>query len=346
MSCFHPLKMYRLVDPRTGELSGMFSYHGYVNDFMDFLKENPDVQGYVCPCGVCSGCRSDYAKSWADRLALEAVAQGSDRAWFVTLTYDDEHLPVVKTVDRATLKVGMFPNIRMDDVSSWLKRVRSRLHQPGIRFFAAAEYGSLGRSHYHVILFADLPDVRPSRPTDDLEVQSLPKGVFFSPVLQECWSKGYVSVCKADYAAMRYVAGYTAKKLKGAYNEAYKKLVEMVAADSPDVVEQDPEQARMSRRPGIGVPWIEVGDVERAERSGEIYVTGVSGSQRVGLPKLFGRYLNLDKARDQMRDRASARTLLTIRQQPSVAVDSTLSDHENARSRVGFKHVNPRNKVK
>ena len=57
---------------------------------------------------------------------------------FVTLTYDDEHLPGDQCLDHR-------------DFQLFMKRLRKRFPS---RFFMCGEYGGLnGRPHYHSILF-------------------------------------------------------------------------------------------------------------------------------------------------------------------------------------------------
>ena len=66
-----------------------------------------------------------------------------DCAVFVTLTYDDEHLP-----ENASLVVS--------DLQKYIKRVRKECDKIGkrIRYFACGEYGDrYGRPHYHAIIF-------------------------------------------------------------------------------------------------------------------------------------------------------------------------------------------------
>lgn len=330
MSCFHPMKLYRQIAPDTGEVSSVRSYAGYINDFDEFCQ-NPLVEGWLVPCGQCSGCREDYARSWADRLSLEALSQGDDRSWFVTLTYDDDHVPLMETVSRVTGEVGVFSALRMDDVSEWLKRVRSRLDQPGIRFFAVGEYGSrTGRSHYHVILFADLPDVRQIRPSDGGEIQHLPPGVLYSEILQDCWRKGYVTVSHADYPALQYCAGYVQKKLHGLHEKAYLDLCEIVGV-SP----QPREAARMSRRPGIGVPWMERQDPERVWRTGTVAVPDSRGSHVAAAPRLFERFGRDDQiaATKVRRARSSLARRVTLSRQMFDALDNELKRKENAREK-------------
>lgn len=63
----------------------------------------------------------------------------SSSAFFITLTYDDEHLPPGAELSKRDLQL-------------FIKRLRKR--NPGIRYFAVGEYGSQkGRPHYHAVIF-------------------------------------------------------------------------------------------------------------------------------------------------------------------------------------------------
>ena len=45
----------------------------------------------VLPCGQCMACRLNKSRDWATRCVLEAKMH--DQNCFITLTYDDNHLP-------------------------------------------------------------------------------------------------------------------------------------------------------------------------------------------------------------------------------------------------------------
>ena len=45
------------------------------------------------PCGHCLNCRLNYAKKWSQRCLLESKSWSEN--FFITLTYDDENLPLV-----------------------------------------------------------------------------------------------------------------------------------------------------------------------------------------------------------------------------------------------------------
>lgn len=55
-------------------------------------KHGIDLSVYPMPCGSCMGCRIVYSRDYALRGVCEA--QLSDYNYFVTLTYDDDHVPI------------------------------------------------------------------------------------------------------------------------------------------------------------------------------------------------------------------------------------------------------------
>ena len=96
MSCYHPF-----VASKTGRLTenGKFEYAitGTLETRRD-LKEIPlSPDEILIPCGKCLGCRLDYSRTWADRMMLEL--DHSKKAIFVTLTYNEEHVPVLEADD-------------------------------------------------------------------------------------------------------------------------------------------------------------------------------------------------------------------------------------------------------
>lgn len=90
-------------------------------------------------CGRCRACRVNYTSQWTFRLACELSKW--DSASFITLTYNDEHLPA----DRGLHK---------RDVQLFNKRLRNYLD---FKFYLCGEYGQKGRPHYHGIYFGVNP---------------------------------------------------------------------------------------------------------------------------------------------------------------------------------------------
>ncbi len=92
------------------------------------------------PCGQCLPCRVMRKKELILRLSLEA--RSNYQTWYVTLTYNQAHLPPGG-------------NLVPKDLQDFLKRLRKNTKYT-FRYLACGEYGDdKGRPHYHLIIFAD-----------------------------------------------------------------------------------------------------------------------------------------------------------------------------------------------
>ena len=88
MACYSPLKGYD-IGLKTKNLKPSYKITSY-----DTVLYNPDgteMEFTEIPCGRCIGCRLAYSRMWADRCMAEATLH--DSSYFVTLTYNDWHLP-------------------------------------------------------------------------------------------------------------------------------------------------------------------------------------------------------------------------------------------------------------
>lgn len=120
------------------------------------------------PCGYCPACVNRRASGWSFRLAQEE--RHSTSAYFVTLTYDNDHVPASKN-NYLTLKKKhvqlYFKNLRKrHDTTKFHtskngRRVRVTVRNKHIKYFAVGEYGGkFSRPHYHAIIFnADVAKV-------------------------------------------------------------------------------------------------------------------------------------------------------------------------------------------
>lgn len=109
-----------------------------------FKNLNPSEypEGLLVPCGKCLACRIRKRSEWSIRMLHELEMWEHD-AVFLTLTYDDDHLP-----DNCSLVKA--------DLQKFFKRLRKRLSsdERKIRYFACGEYGDQSaRPHYHAIVF-------------------------------------------------------------------------------------------------------------------------------------------------------------------------------------------------
>ena len=105
MPCYHPLKGWPIGTTAKGKTKYKITPYAvnhverttsgsYESVDVDFLTSRgvSAIRDYVeIPCGQCIGCRLDRSRAWADRCLLEASQYPHN--CFLTLTYDDEHLP-------------------------------------------------------------------------------------------------------------------------------------------------------------------------------------------------------------------------------------------------------------
>lgn len=220
MVCYHPLIA---VDVTKGTASKK------VIKVIGSAEQNPglydkaqkDDNAFIVPCGQCVGCRLERSRQWAIRISQEASLY--DHNCFITLTYTDQYCP--KSLDLRHFQLFM-------------KRLRKK-YGNGIRFFHCGEYGDLnGRPHYHAALLNfDFPDKK-------LYYTHNSFNYYLSESLSDLWPYGIHLISDLTYDSAGYIARYVLKKLTGD-----------VAADA--YKDKKPPYVTMSRRPGIGYPWIE-----------------------------------------------------------------------------------------
>ena len=267
MSCYNPLKGFIVGIKDNGKKD--IKIRSYETDHVELLRNGqyidrpskdvlilgkPFYEFDTIPCGRCIGCRLQRAKSWADRAVLELPYHESNL--FITLTYDDDHLPLSETVDENGEPL-MVSTLVKEDLQLFWKRLRKYLYDekkrsnpkitwsdaPKIRYLACGEYGSdknTHRPHYHAIVFGlELPDLKfyTKNQTGDY--------LYTSDILNSIWKQGYCIVGEATHESIGYVARYVTKKKYGQDAEFYKRL---------NII---PEFLTMSRKPGIGREYYE-----------------------------------------------------------------------------------------
>lgn len=215
MPCYNPLTAWRKqsVDPRTGKRGITFSRSSGLSDMEVSI-----------PCGKCMGCRIRKSIDWSLRCVHESQLYKEN--CFITLTYDDEHLP-----EGGTLVKKHFQD--------FMKRLRFSIEPRKIRFFMCGEYGEqLQRPHYHALIFNyDFPDKKPFK-------YSANSILYTSEQLSKLWPYGFVTVGACNYTTAMYTAQYTLKKIYGEFADGhYQGKV--------------PEFCQMSMRPGLGRGYIE-----------------------------------------------------------------------------------------
>lgn len=153
---------------------------------------------------------------------------------FLTLTYDDEHLPARKQLH--------YPHFQ-----GFMKRLR-KMGGQGIRFYMCGEYGpQTWRPHYHACIFGwDWPDKKHLKTTDAGEK------IATSEILQRLWPHGMASTGAVTFESAAYVARYCVQKITGRGAEAH-----YARTDEKGPYQLTPEFNKMSLKPGIGARWFQ-----------------------------------------------------------------------------------------
>jgi hypothetical protein len=155
VSCFHPM-----LAVSTGLNSNGKRDIKFVAGPTEWETYPPNDRLKI-PCGRCVGCRLEKSRQWANRCMLEL--QYHESSFFVTLTYDDDHVPVTYYSENDDGEARSALTLRFRDLQLFLKRLRKEHYYERLRFFACGEYGSTTyRPHYHAIIFGlTLDDLRP-----------------------------------------------------------------------------------------------------------------------------------------------------------------------------------------
>lgn len=94
------------------------------------------------PCGKCPQCKARRISAWSFRLMQQLKV--CEYAEWVTLTYDNQHVPISK---------NGFMTLRKKDIQDFFKRLR-KLTNLKISYYAVGEYGTDNmRPHYHITVF-------------------------------------------------------------------------------------------------------------------------------------------------------------------------------------------------
>lgn len=294
MACFHPLKAFQVGFHPSGKPKYKICSYDvacvYIKDdgscFASGIHQYSPL--YKCvdeyievPCGKCIGCRLQQSRDWATRIMLES--QDHDENWFVTLTYDDEHVPemeFVKSLDSDTgevLEVGVLQTLSKRDLQLFNKRLRKYFSDDKIRFFACGEYGEqTARPHMHCIYFGlhikDLQFFKMSRLGDKY---------YISDTLTRLWGKGHVLLAQLTWESAAYVARYVTKKFSG---DLAKYWYDDIGLTAPFTV--------MSRRPGIASNYFDNNAADLLKFDGGVISTK-KGAKVYPNPRYFKRKLDL-----------------------------------------------------
>lgn len=247
MPCYYPIQGYISECPETGARKLVpLKFEVKSAEVEEVLRDT--LREYVqVPCGRCIGCRLEHSRQWAIRIMHETMMHVDN--CFLTLTYDDDHLP-----GDGSLKKKHFQD--------FMKRLRKHLGFK-VRYYHCGEYGEQnGRPHYHAVLFGfDVPDGTGRDIDESMRSQGLYKikvrdgefPLFECPFLTRVWGHGMVTMGSVTFESAAYVARYVTKKVTGVAAEEHYRRVDAWGNE----YFLQAEYATMSRKPGIGAGWFE-----------------------------------------------------------------------------------------
>jgi hypothetical protein len=252
VACYSPLQAWRgrTVNKETGKRPLAFRK----------MEGFADMEVKI-PCGKCLGCKMDYSRTWALRCVHEA--KGYKDNCFITLTYNEEHLPTDKSLSKR-------------EITLFMKRLR-KVAGNGIKFFACGEYGSkMLRPHYHLCIFGyDFPDKILWNKRDRVHL-------YRSAILEKLWKKGFSTVGEVTFESAAYVTRYITKKQMASNDSS---IYEIYSHVNGGVI-LEPEFTQMSRgggkgKHGIGYAWYQ--RFKDDLRKGYI----LEGGHKVSIPRYY-----------------------------------------------------------
>lgn len=223
-----------------------------------YLKFKDCNHDFPVKCGKCIGCKLDHAAEVACRIWMEA--QEHNENCFVTLTYNQENLPIAKTG---------FPTLKKTDVQLFLKKLRYYYPNANIRYVVAGEYGPKTlRPHYHLA-------VHGWKPNDLKEYKKNEQGdmTYKSKNLEKIWGKGFVVIGQLSQQSASYIARYVTKKI-------HQKEHDRAGTEKEYII--------YSKKPAIGLTnWNK--NKEKYIKNGGIYIKIKDKVRLFPIPTLFQR---------------------------------------------------------
>lgn len=170
-------------------------------------------EGYTLPCGKCYNCKLRRVSGWSFRLLKEA--ERSSSAFFLTLTYDNDHVPLsdyaFMTLVKADLQL-FFKRLRKSITCRFRIESDGTCYDSRLKYYACGEYGGKTmRPHYHIILF--------NCPLETLigfkYADAANHGIILLDGTREfscdSWDKGHITIGRVSEASVGYTLKYVCK---------------------------------------------------------------------------------------------------------------------------------------
>lgn len=265
----------------------------------------------MIPCGQCLECRLNKARDKANQMMLERTQWPEERCWFLTLTYNDEHLRTHVTVNEETGERVEGISLCKKDTQDFVKRLRMhyerKYNNKGIRYVIVGEYGSkTNRPHAHMIVYnLDLDQTKLKFYKHNEEGQT----IWTHEELEKIWGLGFVTVGRVTWESCCYVARYMMKKQYGKNSWIYGAQGKI------------PEYVNQSLKPAIGRGYL-------LEHKEDLYITQTipicnkKTSELMPLPKSFMRWVEKNEPEEYKELRLKRK----LNAESTARIQNTLTD--------------------
>lgn len=219
--------------------------------------------GYQFPCGKCLSCKKNRVSGWSFRLRKQAQAATS--AFFLTLTYDTDYVPLIKNSNRPM-------TLNKKDVQYFMKRLR-KVNYDKLKYYACGEYGDEKmRPHYHIIMFNMELSSLISKQEAAAAMQNIStmlngKWQFKSPI----WPQGIITIGQVEAASIGYCLEYITKP----------QIIPQWATDK-----RQKEFSLMSKGLGLNYLTPEIISWHKSDINHRFYVP-IEDGKKIAMPRLF-----------------------------------------------------------
>jgi len=255
------------------------------------IKEKRTGEYISVPCGSCPKCISRRISGWSFRLMQED--KHSDSSYFITLTYDTEHVPITD---------NGFLSLNFKHVQDFFKRVRKihakqyniisslrdtqhdydkKLYRQAAKYYTAGEYGTKGhRPHYHSLVFN--LDLELMVSNNDLLLLKHTDFDGTTEINIKQWDHGHATIGRVSGASVGYTLKYMCKD----------KWKRKHARD-----DRQPERSLMSKHLGIDYMTDEMIKWHKADLLNRMYIN-LEGQKKAAMPRYYKNkiYTNAERS--------------------------------------------------
>lgn len=231
------------------------------------VKDKRTKEFVTVPCSRCPECLSKRISGWSHRLRQES--KDSISSYFLTLTYDNESVPITRNN-----YMGLFKR----DVQLFFKRIRKRQMAESsgqyvgrsIKYYCVGEYGGrYKRPHYHVLLYNVQLELMVS--WQDMLILNTRGMDGKIPVKFYGWDKGNATIGKLTPASVGYTLKYCTKPKKIPMHRNDDRL---------------PEFSLMSKGLGIGYVNEAIKAWHHADHLNRMHIV-IEGGKKISMPRYY-----------------------------------------------------------